>query len=754
MSVTCSKANSLPLELWQFILQFLPPGDLFKLSAVSRTFNESVVRELYRHVELVNSTLRQVLSWATRMAGAPTSAQMTRSLSLPTQMPLRNYSMGDLNRLTEQAPQAMRALVNLKSLYILPPSRKDHHAYSIGIHSFLGCQFRLHTFRYIWHGMRAPETLLSFIKEQNDIRDLKIGKLLAIPEDAGSALANILPRLSVASISYEPPVLFKVIAARPLTRLQLEIPKTGFEDAVRLLASASETLTHLHVYFQSVPFMTEARHTAMLQRIAESLPKLQFLRYPYIRTLASELSPWEWRTFPSELASFKHLETLHLAFSARNREHVVGGPELYARGLVARYIVHQGVGEFGSGGWQHSADGKIGLEGRVVVRGKIFNKNESVVLVPSKLDRSPSLQSARAVILTCTITPFCCIVTTYHFQQPLNRFGGNKSSLKVLTLVPASGQGSSSKLMVSRAVILEQRLSDSQLDCVLLVFIRTNADRAKNGVTSDSRGSCAPGPRLTNLLASSIYLAPVVSAAAISGLTGHAKPNYWFSLETSGDSYTATGFSSNGTLPTPGNPLGNPAYPGITGAGGSNWVDVDTTIYNKSLILTYNYAYSGATIDAALVTPYIPIVASLKDQVEDFLATAAAKPASTPWTSEDSLFSIWIGINDIGNSYYWTNGSRSAFSELLLDTEFALVEKLILATTVHNQTLERSVIDDFNQKLAAKVAVFELEHPAAKIYLWDSHAVFTTILDDLPKYGFVNNATAFGETGDFWGLER
>ena len=93
----------------------------------------------------------------------------------------------------------------------------------------------------------------------------------------------------------------------------------------------------------------------------------------------------------------------------------------------------------------------------------------------------------------------------------------------------------------------------------------------------------------------------------------------------------------------------------------------------------------------------------------------------------------------------------------------------ILATPAHNQTLERSVIDDFNQKLAAKVAIFEVEHPAvrtmilahlkrgadacmqAKIYLWDSHAVFTAILDDLPKYGFVNNATAFGETGDFWG---
>lgn len=151
----------------------------------------------------------------------------------------------------------------------------------------------------------------------------------------------------------------------------------------------------------------------------------------------------------------------------------------------------------------------------------------------------------------------------------------------------------------------------------------------------------------------------------------------------------------NETLPTVGNPLGNPAYPvrifpcicssldlltsiqGYTGGGGINWVDVDTTVYNKSLILTYNYAYGGATIDASLVTPYLPTVLSLKDQVNEFLDTAAKKPASTPWTSENSLFSIWIGINDIGNSYGWTNVSSNAFGDLLLNTEFALVEKLV-----------------------------------------------------------------------------
>jgi hypothetical protein len=65
----------------------------------------------------------------------------------------------------------------------------------------------------------------------------------------------------------------------------------------------------------------------------------------------------------------------------------------------------------------------------------------------------------------------------------------------------------------------------------------------------------------------------------------------------SGDSYTETGFLINNTAPAPGNPLGNPAYPGKTATGGPNWIDAATVTYNHSLVLTYNFAYSGATIN-------------------------------------------------------------------------------------------------------------------------------------------------------------
>ncbi|KAF7971476.1 hypothetical protein HWV62_20992 [Athelia sp. TMB] len=143
-------------------------------------------------------------------------------------------------------------------------------------------------------------------------------------------------------------------------------------------------------------------------------------------------------------------------------------------------------------------------------------------------------------------------------------------------------------------------------------------------------------------------------------------PSYWFSF---GGSYSTTGFVNTSTWPAVGNPLGNPAYPGITiGDRGPNWIDVNTVVYNKTEILTHNYAYNGATIDASLVTPYLPTVMTVADQVAEFLAGPGQKSATRSWTSEDALFSIWVGINDIAHSYT-NNDSRSAFTDVLLDAE-------------------------------------------------------------------------------------
>ncbi|KAJ3748325.1 hypothetical protein DFH05DRAFT_1588150, partial [Lentinula detonsa] len=241
----------------------------------------------------------------------------------------------------------------------------------------------------------------------------------------------------------------------------------------------------------------------------------------------------------------------------------------------------------------------------------------------------------------------------------------------------------------------------------------------------------------------------------------------------SGDSYTQTGFVTNDTLPAPGNPLGNPVYPGYTATGGANWLDFDATTYNNSLVLTYNYAYGGATIDSSLVAPFEPTVLSVTDQVNEFLDTAASKPASTPWTSANSLFSIWIGINDLGNSYYLSD-NRTSFDTTLLNAEFALVQKLVsycdvgarnflflnvpptdrsplmLSQSTEAQAMLKANIIDFNSQLVEFIDDFKASNEGVTTFLWDANTAFTTILNDPTAYGFIDAVSYGTDSGYFW----
>ncbi|OCB85840.1 hypothetical protein A7U60_g7194 [Sanghuangporus baumii] len=210
-----------------------------------------------------------------------------------------------------------------------------------------------------------------------------------------------------------------------------------------------------------------------------------------------------------------------------------------------------------------------------------------------------------------------------------------------------------------------------------------------------------------------------------------------------------TGFDPTGELPSVGNPLGNPPYPGWTAVGGTNWIDLMTVEFNKSLVLTYNYAYGGATI-------------------------GATKPSTGPWTSDNALFSFWIGINDIGNSYY-QSGDRDAetdFRTLSLThtlhsfkrssaavggRNFLFVNvppidrsPLMLQQSADARNLEKTGITGYNSKLAARATQLKANNTGVQTSVWDSNTAFTVILDNPTSFGFVD-ATSYGGTGSFWG---
>jgi len=219
-----------------------------------------------------------------------------------------------------------------------------------------------------------------------------------------------------------------------------------------------------------------------------------------------------------------------------------------------------------------------------------------------------------------------------------------------------------------------------------------------------------------------------------------------------GDSYTTTSFAVNGTQPSSSNPLGNPPYPGYTSSNGPNWVDFLTVKYNKSLIETYNLAYGGATVDSSLVAQYEPTVLDFVQQVNDEFIPTYVEKKTAAWTSANSLFAAFFGINDVGNSYSQQNATLNAD---IFKVYSSLVEKLYntgarnflfinvppvnlspltQANGASAQALEAADIKDFNSKLASLATNLMARHRDATVFVFDANKLFSQVLANPDSY--------------------
>ncbi|KAH7122521.1 hypothetical protein B0J11DRAFT_581222 [Dendryphion nanum] len=247
--------------------------------------------------------------------------------------------------------------------------------------------------------------------------------------------------------------------------------------------------------------------------------------------------------------------------------------------------------------------------------------------------------------------------------------------------------------------------------------------------------------------------------AALQWLPGANAVNH---LITFGDSYSQTGFDITKASPSASNPLGNPAFPGYTSSGGINWVGYLIKEYNASLLYSYNFAYGGATVNASLVTPYRPEVKSLIDQVAQFSDSHVAK--NPQWTAQKSLFGIWMGVNDVGNSY-WKNDTK-LLGEIIEDyfeqveilfkagaRNFAFLNvppidrsPMMLAQPGNSRDLEARVIQQFNGLLANRTQAFKASHEGVKATVVDTQKPFNTAIDNPQRYGS-QNATCWDSNG-------
>jgi phospholipase/lecithinase/hemolysin len=75
-----------------------------------------------------------------------------------------------------------------------------------------------------------------------------------------------------------------------------------------------------------------------------------------------------------------------------------------------------------------------------------------------------------------------------------------------------------------------------------------------------------------------------------------------------------------------------------------------TEEYNSSLVLTYDWAYYGADISNAIINT--GVTTDVIAQVAKFEDALVPAPTDVPWTADNLLVAVWIGVNDIGECFW------------------------------------------------------------------------------------------------------
>lgn len=281
---------------------------------------------------------------------------------------------------------------------------------------------------------------------------------------------------------------------------------------------------------------------------------------------------------------------------------------------------------------------------------------------------------------------------------------------------------------------------------------------------------------------------PAPSCAATSDWPGFSSTQlrYVFSF---GDSFTSTWFNWRDNPPSSETPLGNPPYPGFTSASGANWIDLLTIKYNQTYLQTYNLAIGGAAVDQDIqlgpplfgLDPFEPDQRSLKDQVQrDFMTGYAYKnaPAAPAWNSGNTLFTIWIGINDVVGSYLrgpdGPEGTRG-LNDRIFATYTRLVEVLydqgarnfiflnvpavdrspvIVQRGPHDMAWLSADLDDFNGRLVNMAREVKTKHQGVNVWIYDTRADFGKVLDNphaFPQTSGLKNVTdSCDKYGTIW----
>lgn len=226
-----------------------------------------------------------------------------------------------------------------------------------------------------------------------------------------------------------------------------------------------------------------------------------------------------------------------------------------------------------------------------------------------------------------------------------------------------------------------------------------------------------------------------------------------------------TGFNPDGPQPSRDNPLGNPAFPGRTRGYGPNWLSHLTGTNNESLILTYNYARDGATLEKKSDDLFST---SLPQQIEKYFVARHGLPsreagretrqARDDWKSATSMFVFGFGSDEIVAHILDMEGKRdAAMLQHLVDAYIAGLRRMydygarnLLVSNVPafdgsptmrlTDKLTKSMIQcgniivEFNSRLAFALHGLAYSLPDANFWLFDAERMTFQVRADPQRH--------------------
>lgn len=202
-------------------------------------------------------------------------------------------------------------------------------------------------------------------------------------------------------------------------------------------------------------------------------------------------------------------------------------------------------------------------------------------------------------------------------------------------------------------------------------------------------------------------------------------------------------------------------------AGGMTWVGHLATEHNTSLTLAYDFAVAGATVDNSIVAAFSNSIPSVVEQVGTWTKNVGTSPPPSyaPWTADNSLFAVFIGVNDVGNSFTKAAAAETALVNKDLDQYFAQLAVLYKAGARQFALLSIpptqltpfmksqsgvaglvTAITNWNGQLATRAAAFVAANTGANITLVDTNTPWQKAIADPKAYG-ATDATCVNANG-------